>query len=82
MADAARLQADASRIRAAALVAVDPVRLVSQRLAAEALDLAGIERIVVVGAGKAVAGLAAGVETLLGPDRLRRHAVADAPSRS
>jgi hydroxypyruvate reductase len=75
MADAARLQADASRIRAAALVAVDPVRLVSQRLAAEALDLAGIERIVVVGAGKAAAGMAAGVEEALGPGGLARHRV-------
>ncbi len=75
MADAARLQADAARIRAAALAAVDPMRLVSQRLAAETLDLAGLERIVVVGAGKAAAGMAAGVEEALGPRGLARHRV-------
>jgi glycerate 2-kinase len=76
MADGARLRADAARIRAAALAAVDPARLVTHRLAEpDALDLAGVDRIVVVGAGKAAAGMAAGVEAALGPRRLARHRV-------
>ena len=89
MADVATPRTDAAAIWEAAIDGVRPERLVAARLAVVDgevlldgrplepplwLDDAG--RIVVVGAGKAVAGLAAGVETLLGPDRLRRHAVA------
>jgi hydroxypyruvate reductase len=40
-----------------------------------AVRLADVERIVVVGGGKAAAGLAAGIERLLGPARLERHRV-------
>ena len=88
MADSARLRADFSAIRAAAVAAVDPARLVASRLAVDAsailvdggpcsppLDLGAIDRIVVVGAGKAAAGMAAGVEAVLGGDRLARHRV-------
>lgn len=37
------------------------------------VELASCDRIVVVGGGKAAAGLAAGLETLLGPARIARH---------
>ena len=39
------------------------------------LDLKTVEKIVVVGGGKAAAGLAAGIEQLLGPARLKAHRV-------
>jgi len=39
------------------------------------IDLAAHDRIVIVGGGKAAAGLAAGVENLLGPARIARHRV-------
>jgi glycerate-2-kinase len=39
------------------------------------IDLTAHDRIVIVGGGKAAAGLAAGVEVLLGPERLARHRV-------
>ena len=39
------------------------------------LDLARVDRIVVVGAGKAAVGFAAGLEQVLGPARLARHRV-------
>lgn len=88
MADADRLRTDAAAIWQAAIAAVQPERMIAARLAIEGgellvggrpldpplhLDQAG--RIVVVGAGKAAAGMAAGVETLLGADRFARHAV-------
>ncbi|MFM7107525.1 MAG: DUF4147 domain-containing protein [Planctomycetaceae bacterium] len=76
MADPARLRADAAAIRAAAIAACDPANLVVRGLAGrDAFDLAGIERVVVVGGGKAAAGMAAGVERALGEERLARHRV-------
>jgi glycerate 2-kinase len=88
MADPARLRADADAIRTAALAAVDPAGLVAARLACTGaellvdgrpcdvpLDLDAAGRIVVVGSGKAAAGLAAGVERVLGPARIVRHEV-------
>jgi glycerate 2-kinase len=88
MADTAGLRTDFATIRAAAVAAVDPARLVAARLAIDEnhvlvdgrpcdppLDLGAIDRIVVVGAGKAAAGMAAGVEAVLGGDRLGRHRV-------
>jgi len=85
MADVPRLRADAAAIRAAAIAAVAPEPLVARRLGvtggrlavegAAFVDLDAVERIVVVGAGKAAAGLAAGVIGVLGPQRLARHRV-------
>ena len=88
MADVTRLRADAATIRAAAIAAVDPVAVAARRLTVDAgrlvldgaavappIDLAAVERVVVVGAGKAAAGLAAGVIGVLGPQRLARHRV-------
>jgi len=85
MADVPRLRADAATIRAAALAAVAPAALVARRLSvaddrltldgAPLIDLEAVDRIVVVGAGKAAAGLAAGVIGVLGPPRLARHRV-------
>jgi hydroxypyruvate reductase len=88
MADVNRLRADAATIRAAAIAAVDPAALTARRLAVDGgrlvldgaavappIDLDAVERIVVVGAGKAAAGLAAGVIGVLGPQRLARHRV-------
>ncbi|MFM8804217.1 MAG: glycerate-2-kinase family protein, partial [Planctomycetia bacterium] len=81
---------DAEGIWSAAMAAVQPERLVADRLAMAAdgqqflfdgrplpadVSLAHVGRIVVVGAGKAAAGLAAGVERLLGSERLARHGV-------
>ncbi len=75
----AEFRADALAIWRAAVAAVDSTRLVRERLvvdghwlqvgddSTEPLDLDAIERIVVVGAGKAGAGMAAGVEAALGP---------------
>ena len=86
MTDTGRRRADAVAIRTAALEAVDPARLVTARLAVERgtlvvpgaadvvpLDLDAVGRVVVVGGGKAAAGMAAGVEAVLGPERLARH---------
>jgi hydroxypyruvate reductase len=85
MAEAARLRADAATIRAAAIAAVAPAPLVARRLAVDGgrltldgaplIDLDAVDRIVVVGAGKAAAGLATGVIEVLGPQRLARHRV-------
>ena len=85
MAEAARLRADAATIRAAAITAVAPAPLVARRLAVDGgrltldgtplIDLDAVDRIVVVGAGKAAAGLAMGVIEVLGPQRLARHRV-------
>jgi len=89
MGESARLRTDAAAIRAAAIAAVDPAAIVAARLTVRsglllldgrpldpALDLDTVGRIVVVGGGKAAAGMAAGVEALLGRDRLARHAAA------
>lgn len=72
---------DAMRIWQAAVEAVRSERLVQEALRVDdgvliiadqlELDLADIERVVVVGAGKAGAGMAAGVERALGPTLLR-----------
>lgn len=73
---AEQLRRDALEIWQAAVAAVDSARLVRQALRVagdllivgdDELDLRRIERIVVVGAGKAGAGMAAGVEEALGP---------------
>ena len=84
------LRADAEAIWTAAMRAVEPASLVSTRLSLEGIDqqllhdgrpldppvhFDAIERVVVVGAGKAAAGLAAGLERLLGPEILARHGV-------
>lgn len=74
--DSLRLRADAAAIRAAAIGACDPGTLVAAALSGHAApDFAACERIVVVGGGKAAAGMAAGVERSLGEDRLARHRV-------
>jgi len=68
---------DAAAIWNAAIAAVRPERL----LAAAAIrgrvlaSLEGCDRVVVVGAGKAAAGMAAGIEGVLGAERLARHRV-------
>jgi hydroxypyruvate reductase len=73
---AEQLRRDALEIWQAAVAAVDSARLVRQALRVEGdmlavgddeLDLRQIRRIVVVGTGKAGAGMAAGVEEALGP---------------
>jgi hydroxypyruvate reductase len=80
---------DAEAIWTAAMQAVQPERLVAARLSLDGagrlchdgrpldppLPLEEVDRIVVVGAGKAAAGMAAGVERLLKPARLARHCV-------
>jgi len=81
---------DAIAIWTAAIRAVQPERLVATRLSLDAdgcrllldgrpfdppLELADVDRIVVVGGGKAAAGLAAGIERLLGAPLLERHRV-------
>lgn len=68
----------AAAIWATAIAAVDPARLVAraaESMDAGDLDLTGVDRIVVVGGGKAAAAMAAGVERVLGPERLARHRV-------
>ena len=86
---ATAMRDDAEAIWTAAMRAVQPERLVVDRLLLEAggrlchdgqpldppLQLAEVDRIVVVGAGKAAAGMAAGIERLLGPAGLARHRV-------
>ena len=80
MADAARLRADAAVIRAAAITAVDPARLVADRLADAGLGSTSGGRIVVVGAGKAAAAMAAGVEASLGDERHRVTGLVSVPA--
>jgi glycerate 2-kinase len=72
-----QLRDDALRIWQAGVAAVDSTRLVAQTLQIaeniltigdDELSLDGIRRIVVVGAGKAGAGMAAGVEAALGEE--------------
>ena len=65
------LHDDARGIWSAAIAAVRPETL----LAGLALPLDDVDRIVVVGGGKAAAGMAAGIESLLGADGLARHRV-------
>lgn len=81
---------DAEAIWTAAMRAVQPERLVAARLSLEGdgrqlchdgqpldppLRLDEVDRIVVVGAGKAAAGMATAMEQLLGPEGLARHRV-------
>jgi len=88
--NAARVRTDAELIWTAALQAVMPQRLVAARLSVGGrprqvrldgnpldppLALDAIERIVVVGGGKAAAGLAAGIADLLGPAGRAAHRV-------
>jgi hydroxypyruvate reductase len=65
------MTADADTIWSAAIAAVRPETL----LAGLSLALDDVDEIVVVGGGKAAAGMAAGVEALLGSDGLARHRV-------
>jgi glycerate 2-kinase len=81
---------DAEAIWTAAIQAVQPERLVAERLSLAddgrllrdgqplipPLQLDEVDRIVVVGAGKAAAGMAAAMERLLVPERLAQHRVA------
>lgn len=83
------MREDAEAIWTAAMRAVQPDRLIADRLSLGGagrvlrdgqpldplLQLDDVDRIVVVGAGKAAAGMAAGIERLLGPDGLARHRV-------
>jgi len=88
------LRHDLAAIIAATTAAIDPARLVLDRLSlqqpasqlwsagqpvsvagSETIDLDRVDRIVVVGGGKAAAGFAAGLEALLGPQRLTQHRV-------
>jgi hydroxypyruvate reductase len=80
-----KLRSDALAIFHAALAAVQSDRLVREHLRLdgerlivgdEALPLAAIRRIAVVGAGKAGAGMAAGVEEALGPRLMERKQLA------
>jgi glycerate 2-kinase len=66
---------DAETIWSAAILAVAPEGLVAGHAAALRDAVAAAERVVVVGAGKAAAGLAAGIEAALGPAVLARHDV-------
>jgi glycerate 2-kinase len=80
---------DAEAIWTAAIRAVQPERLAAQRLSLAGdgrllrdgqplfppLQFDEVDRIVVVGAGKAAAGMAAAMERLLGPERLAQHRV-------
>lgn len=65
------MTAHAETIWSTAIAAVRPEAL----LAGLALPLDNVDRIVVVGGGKAAAGMAAGIEAVLGGDALARHRV-------
>ena len=86
-----RLRDDARAIWSAALAAVAPEPLIAARLTVRGprgevfvdgrsldppLELDAVGRIVVVGGGKAASGMAAGVESLLGAERLARQVAA------
>jgi hydroxypyruvate reductase len=69
------LRADAERIWRAGVAAVAPERLVQSRISVdgdalqideEAIDLRGVERIAIVGAGKAAGAMAVALENVLG----------------
>ena len=81
---AAQLQADALAIWQAGVAAVQSERLVREaievegdwlHIGEETLSLAAIRRIVVVGGGKAGAGMAQGLEEALGPKLLAEKQV-------
>lgn len=72
------------QIWSAGVVAVDSLRLVasavrvngqSLHIAGETLDLSQIERLLVLGGGKAGAGMATGLEAVLGPDLVAEKVV-------
>lgn len=69
------MSADARMIWTAAIDAVRPERLLAEAAVGQQLKQAvdGCDRVVVIGAGKAAADMAAGVESLLGADRLTQH---------
>jgi glycerate 2-kinase len=78
------LREDALRIWRAAVAAVDSRRLVREAVrvengqlcvAGQAFELARLRRIIVVGAGKAGAGMAQGLEEALGPELLAEKRV-------
>lgn len=71
------MTADARLIWTAAIDAVRPERLLATSAVESCIRNAidGCDRIAVIGAGKAAAGMAAGVETLLGAESLSRHRV-------
>lgn len=72
------MTADARLIWTAAIDAVRPERLLAEAAIDDRLqrEIDGCDRVVVIGAGKAAAGMAAGVEALLGAEILSRHRVA------
>jgi glycerate 2-kinase len=81
---AEQLRREALQIWRAGVEAVDSARLVREALRLngselaiddETIDLASVRRIVVVGAGKAGAGMADGFEQALGPDLLKQKQV-------
>lgn len=85
MEEALRLRHDALRIWQAGVDAVRSDRLVAEQVtvdgnvlqvASNVFDLAKLRRIIVVGAGKAGAGMAAGLERALGAEVLREKQVA------
>jgi len=69
------LRRDAEAIWSTAIRAVAPEELVVGHAAALRDAVAAAERVVVVGGGKAAAGLAAGIESALGSAALARHDV-------
>ena len=78
------LREDALRIWRAGVAAVDSRRLVREavhvdgdtlRIGSATFELSRIRRIIVIGAGKAGAGMAEGLEEALGPDLLREKQV-------
>ena len=75
--DVTRLRADAATIRAAITTACAPATLVMSALSSPlASDVSEVGRVVVIGGGKAAAGMAAGVERALGAERCERLRVA------
>lgn len=70
-----RLRRDAEAIWQAAIRAVEPERLVDGQAAALRAAVEAAERVIVVGGGKAAAGVAAGIEAVLGPNLLAAHDV-------
>ena len=65
----------AEAIWSAAISAVLPERLVARRVSLDDLSLAAVDRIAVVGAGKAAGGMAAGIAELLDAEGRARHRV-------
>jgi glycerate-2-kinase len=70
-----RLREDAEALWSAAIRAVEPERLVARQAAALRAAVDKADRVVVVGGGKAAAGMAAGITAALGPDLLAAHDV-------